>query len=377
VSIETLLVVDDDPVICEGLAHALGREGRQVVVCRDIESAEIVIDRMPPSHVISDVKLTGPFRFEGLDLLDYIHSHAAGARIVLMTGNLAKGFENEAIRRGVAAVLTKPFSIDELESILGFERNGGSTEPASLVMIPTLDELIDGDDVVPHLQPIVSLDSGEVVAFECLTRLRCSCVLSNPEVLFQYAERKRRVVDLDVACLTRALKIVAPLTRDRLLFANIHPAVFEEGARLYDAIIAAEATLPLRLDRLVLEITEQQPLGDGRAIVPTVERLRERGVRFAFDDLGVAYSHLPLIDQIRPAFLKISQHFGTDFEAIDTREKIVRNLLSLANDFDAQIVLEGIETPATAAAARSMGITLGQGYLFGRPAEAHTFLAVS
>jgi EAL domain-containing protein (putative c-di-GMP-specific phosphodiesterase class I) len=96
--------------------------------------------------------------------------------------------------------------------------------------------------------------------------------------------------------------------------------------------------------------------------------LRARGFAFALDDVGIAYSHLSHIDAIAPKYLKVSQEFGGSFERDATRTKIVRNVLSLARDFDCQLVLEGVETASTRDAARDEGITLAQGYFFGRPA---------
>lgn len=125
----------------------------------------------------------------------------------------------------------------------------------------------------------------------------------------------------------------------------------------------------------MLEITEQGSLASDREVLDTIDELKTLGVRFAFDDVGVAYSYLPLIAKVRPSFLKISQHFGTGFEADDTKTKIVRNLLGLAKDFDCDLILEGIEAASTAKAAEDLGIKFGQGYYFAQPAEAASLLS--
>ena len=91
------------------------------------------------------------------------------------------------------------------------------------------------------------------------------------------------------------------------------------------------------------------------------------------DDLGVAYSHLPMIDRVGPSFLKVSQDFGTGFENDSTKRKIVQNQLSLANDFGCELILEGIEDLPTARAAQDLQIPLGQGFLFGRPLDASQY----
>jgi EAL domain-containing protein (putative c-di-GMP-specific phosphodiesterase class I) len=128
---------------------------------------------------------------------------------------------------------------------------------------------------------------------------------------------------------------------------------------------AAEADVPLQ--RIVLEITEQAPLPDVQRVEALAAMMRGAGLRFAFDDLGLAYSHLRAIDAVRPSYLKISQHFGTGCESDAVKLKIVENIESLARSFSSEIVLEGIETAETAEFARNLGIRFGQGFFFSRP----------
>jgi EAL domain-containing protein (putative c-di-GMP-specific phosphodiesterase class I) len=78
---------------------------------------------------------------------------------------------------------------------------------------------------------------------------------------------------------------------------------------------------------------------------------------------------------VRPAYLKISQHFGTACEGNDLNRKIVENVTALGRSFSSEVVLEGIETEETALFARDLGIRFGQGFLYGRPTDSATLLA--
>jgi ActR/RegA family two-component response regulator len=60
---QTILLLDDDPVILEGLALGLQRQGRTVITCSDLESAQLIVEQVAVSHVVSDVRLSGPFAF--------------------------------------------------------------------------------------------------------------------------------------------------------------------------------------------------------------------------------------------------------------------------------------------------------------------------
>lgn len=114
----TILIVDDDMTLTEGLSMALEEEGVNVVVCHDVESAELVIEKTPVNIILSDVKLSGPFGFEGLDFLPRVLRKVPSTPVAIMTGCVDPELTNEALDRGATAVLQKPFSLSELTSML-------------------------------------------------------------------------------------------------------------------------------------------------------------------------------------------------------------------------------------------------------------------
>jgi EAL domain-containing protein (putative c-di-GMP-specific phosphodiesterase class I) len=362
---QTLLIVDDDPTIGLGLAVALERNGRRIIVCRDLESAQLILAAEPVTDIVTDVKLSGPFRFEGLEFITEIMRVAPSARVILMTGHSSDELVAEAERRGADAVLSKPFSTDALEPLLSA---ASGDEAASLVIVPTLDEVIRGD-LRPRFQPIVLLADRSIHGVESLARYRGDEPFDRPDILFSYATRRNDVARLETACIETTMRAAVTFPESLRLFVNIHPAALDDIG--IAATLAASALQNgIDLGRVVLEITEQQELRHTPSLFEAIDQLRALGVRFAFDDVGVAYSHLPLIEKIRPSYLKISQLFGTQFESDPTKMKIIRNIVGLGAEFGCDIIIEGIEDASSEAAARDLGIKFGQGYLFGRPADA-------
>lgn len=375
---QLVLLMDDDAAITEGLALALEREDRTIITCSDVEAAEIVVERMHPSHIIADIRLSGQFAFEGLDFIHHAKRHAPESRIILISGEAGEALQLEASQRGAVAFLQKPFEVAELDSMLDLmacSEVSAAGDYGPLIRMPLLDEILQSDDLNPFFQPIVRLDGGNsIFGYEALARFRTNSLLRNPDVLFLYAERKKRVPDLEFACMKRALLAAAALDPHSLIFLNVHPVSFESGKTLRDVLATEAEAGGISLDRIVLEITEQGSLHASKAVLDSIAEIRDVGVRFAFDDIGVAYSHLPVIGAIRPSFLKISQHFGTGFETDSTKLKIVMNLQALAKDFDCEMILEGIEQKSTADYAAALGIPLGQGFFFRRPDDASAFL---
>jgi EAL domain-containing protein (putative c-di-GMP-specific phosphodiesterase class I) len=362
---QTLLIVDDDPSVGLGLAAALERNGRRIIVCRDLESAQIILAAEPVTDIVTDVKLSGPFRFEGLEFITEIMHVAPSARVILMTGHSSDELVAEAERRGADAVVSKPFGTDALEPLLS-EVSGD--EAPSMVIVPTLDEVISGD-LRPRFQPIVSLADRSIHGVESLARFRGGPPFDRPDLLFAYATRRKDVARLEAACIETTMRAAVTFPESIRLFVNIHPAALDDIG--IAATLAASARKNgIDLGRVVLEITEQQELRQTPSLFEAIEQLRALGVRFAFDDVGVAYSHLPLIEKIRPTYLKISQLFGTQFESDPTKLKIIRNIVALGAEFGCDVIIEGIEDASSEVAARDLGIKFGQGYLFGRPADA-------
>lgn len=363
---QCILIVDDDRDITEALSMTLECDGRTTILCSDVESAETALARFPVTHLVTDLQFSGSFGFEGLHFLERVHAQSPNCRIILITGFATDALRVEAARHGAAAVLAKPFETGELEAALGAEP--GDAQPYDVMRIPSIDEILHGDFVVPAFQPIVRLltNSATTFGFEALTRVHGRWLAGGPAMLFEYASRRARLAELNIMAMTRSIEAAAALPEDAALFLNIDPLTFN-SPQLVPAIVAAAQSAGIPAERLVLEVTERSAFADEAAAARVFDELRETRVRFALDDHGSAYSHLGLINRIRPSFIKISNTFGTGFEIDATKERIVRHTVSLANDFGCETILEGIETGATARAAAAAGVALAQGFHFGRP----------
>lgn len=366
---EHVLVIDDDRGVAEGLALLLERNGRTTIVCSDVESAEMVLTRYPVTHVVSDVQFSGSFGFEGLHFLTRIRMLRAGCRIILMTGNASHELRAAAAGLGAATVLEKPFDCDELEAALASTSADDDGE-YEMLQVPPIDDVLYGGLLTSVYQPIVRLgDADTIFGFEALTRIDGAWAAGGPAELFDYANRRAKLAELNLAALGIAVAGAARLPGEAALFINIDPSVFN-GGDLTSTVRNAAARHGLPLTRIVLEITERSAFGSDGAAFRALDELRECGVRFALDDHGSAYSHLGAINAIQPSIIKISQSFGTGFESDPTRVRIVKHVVALARDFGCRTVLEGIESASTAVAARDLGIELAQGYHFGRPSAA-------
>jgi EAL domain-containing protein (putative c-di-GMP-specific phosphodiesterase class I) len=213
-------------------------------------------------------------------------------------------------------------------------------------------------------QPIVDLDAGDVVAFEALARGPEGSPLERPDVLFDAARRTGRLVELDWACRSAAVRgameagFGPPLT----LFVNVEPETLGTAPPAAGAAHLDRAQHELAL---VVECTERAITGRPAELLATLAAVRRRGWAVAVDDVGADPGSLALMPFLRPD-IKLDLRLVQQRPSSSIAE-IVSAVNAEAERSGACVLAEGIETEAHAATARAMGATLGQGWLFGRP----------
>ena len=123
--------------------------------------------------------------------------------------------------------------------------------------------------------------------------------------------------------------------------------------------------------RITLECTEQQAVPDVDPLTRQVKALRKLGFGFAVDDAGAGYASFTLIAALRPSIIKIDREIirGIGDKRGDAKQALVEAFVSFGRRIGARLVAEGIETRRELATLRELGVTFGQGYLLGRPAE--------
>ena len=143
-----LLLVDDHPIVREGLRAYLALQPGLVVVAEaaDVTEALARIEEAKPDLVLLDVKLEGE---NGLTLLSKLRETEVAPRVLLLTSFLDEDYLREALRLGAAGYLLKRAGqgalVDGIRAALRGER---VLDPAAAALLPTL-----GDDPLKRLTP--------------------------------------------------------------------------------------------------------------------------------------------------------------------------------------------------------------------------------
>jgi diguanylate cyclase (GGDEF)-like protein/PAS domain S-box-containing protein len=154
---------------------------------------------------------------------------------------------------------------------------------------------------------------------------------------------------------------------------NLTAAQLETGD-LPATVAATVAETGFSASLLELEVTENILLSeDDERAIEVFRRLRQMGVRIAFDDFGTGYASLSYLKKFPLNRLKIDQSFVRELKPNTSDAAIVESTISLCNLLGLAVIAEGIEERATIDWLRQMGCDEGQGYYFSRPIPAAEF----
>ena len=224
----------------------------------------------------------------------------------------------------------------------------------------------------PYYQPIVRLSDGAVVGYEALMRWlnpERGCV--EPAYFLETAEETGTLSQIDwqiydhVCCDIRALS-----ARGAYVTINVSPRHLRAHA-FSERLLALLASHEVDPSRLRLEVTEGALLENPDQVQLCLGQLRAAGVQTLLDDFGTGFSSLSYLHRFPLQGLKIDRSFVAALQYGESggSTAIVRAIRLMADSLGLEVVAEGIETEEQRQQLRLLGLTLGQGFLFARPAS--------
>ena len=234
-----------------------------------------------------------------------------------------------------------------------------------------------------HYQPIVEIETQQVVALEALLRWKHpSHGYVRPERFVTIAEEAGLIVPIGEFVLQRTLE---DMTQWRQSGGQLVPvainvsAVQLQRSNLAEAISRLTKQYGLEPAMLQVELTEsavfeRREARAREASQDAVGKLRELGVHIAIDDFGTGYSSLSYLKRWRVDTLKIDRSFVRDLVTDMSDLAIVSAIIAMARHLHIKVVAEGIEGWPQLEKVRQLGCTYAQGFLFARPMPADNCL---
>lgn len=236
-------------------------------------------------------------------------------------------------------------------------------------------------DFVAYYQAKVDIRNERIVGAEALVRFMdptAEGAIRAPGFFVPYYERTGRIREIDFFVMESVCKMlrrridagrrVVPVSCN---FSRVHftsdgfPERFErvmDKYRIPRELIEVEIT-----ETLVVEEVQQQKVKE------VVGILREKGVRLSIDDFGSGYSSLGVFEQIPASVIKLDRSFLLNNENRVRQVQIMKNIVNLARDLNAQVVCEGVETKDDTELMMEIGAYVAQGYRYCRPVPEDVF----
>lgn len=244
-----------------------------------------------------------------------------------------------------------------------------------------LDSVDFKKDFVTYYQAKVDIRNEQIVGAEALVRFKDSTAngeIRAPGFFVPYYEQTGRITDIDFLVMESVCQMlrrridagerVVPVSCN---FSRIHfvkdgfPEKFEAVLNKYQVpkdLIEVEIT-----ETLVVEEMQQQKVRENVAV------LRANGVRLSIDDFGSGYSSLGVFEQIPASVIKLDRSFLLNNENRTRQVQIMKNIVNLARDLEAQVVCEGVETENDTELMMEIGAYVAQGYRYCKPVPEREF----
>jgi len=228
--------------------------------------------------------------------------------------------------------------------------------------------VLDKELIYPVYQPVLNLETGQVIAYEALSRFPAEPE-RGPDRWFGEAWDVGLGIPLELLAVRIAARALPQLPDDVSLSVNASPPTVFSG-RFISCFGAS-------LERVTVELTEHLKVDDYEGFTSKLRPLRAAGGRVAIDDFGAGYASLRHIIKVRPEWIKLDISLTERVDENPVVHALAKSLVSFADEVGVRVIAEGIETEEELEALIDAGFRYGQGFYFGVPAPLDVALAAA
>lgn len=247
-----------------------------------------------------------------------------------------------------------------------------------MVMESHLHHAIEKHELLLNYQPLMDIESNEVVGAEALLRWsnrKFGRLL--PEQFVPVTEESGLIVSIGEWVMRTACRDLAnwhQLGHKQLhVSVNISSVQLRESGFL-DTLKRILAQYDIDPGRINLEITESLLLKDEERNIKLLNQIADEGIKLSLDDFGTGYSSLNYLKQFPFSEVKIDRSFISDINTKKSDAALCKAIVTMAESLDLTVVGEGVEKEEQLQLLRDYQVKIAQGYYFSKPLMADSFL---
>jgi EAL domain-containing protein (putative c-di-GMP-specific phosphodiesterase class I)/GGDEF domain-containing protein len=287
---------------------------------------------------------------------------ADGLRTSMMSLKLSVGnLDQDSVARALNYALTS-YCKTEGRPISNLQQGLETAMAETVQHFDSIRNVIDSNEFTLFFQPVVSLEDRVTHHYEALMRFPDG---RKPYDTIRLSEQLGLVHDFDLAVTQKALGALKHhpevSVAINLSGLSVQSDTFREQLR--------QLVMPHRgiEQRLMFELTESNAVEDMEAASVFLKWLRRTGFAVCLDDFGAgaaAYSYLRNFDV---DYVKIDGPFLKAAKENPRQRALIRSIAGLCKELNSHVIAEMIEDEEMAQMCAGLGITYGQGFLFGKP----------
>ncbi len=245
----------------------------------------------------------------------------------------------------------------------------------SLQLANDLHRALEQSEMRVYYQPIVLLESGDLVGFEALIRWQHSIRgLVSPAEFIPHAEETGLIIPLGEWILRESCRQLKAWQLRSDEYSNLWISVNVSSKQFLNTdmvslvadVLEKTGLSPICLK---LEITESAMIENLDHVINVMNDLKKLGVQLSIDDFGTGYSSLSNLHSLPLSSLKIDRAFVNQMNEGGESGEIVRTIITLAQSLGLAIIAEGVETSDQKTQLQGLHCQFGQGYYFARPLD--------
>lgn len=227
---------------------------------------------------------------------------------------------------------------------------------------------IENGEIRNYYQPIVNLDSSEIVAVESLVRWDNPIMgLMPPSSFLPHISKHHQMINLTVTILTGLINDFSPilsrLPEGFYISVNLPPSILIDN-RAMNKIISYISGKGFPFKFIGFELTEQHLLSSTEQVESVINKLNDLGAKILIDDFGTGHSSIERIARFSVYGIKVDKQFLLNKKTIELNNTVIRFALDVARQKKAIVVCEGVADEEILMNIKSLGVKLGQGFHF-------------
>jgi EAL domain-containing protein (putative c-di-GMP-specific phosphodiesterase class I) len=230
-------------------------------------------------------------------------------------------------------------------------------------------ELIIDKRITTHYQPIVDLNTHEIIGYEALSRGPHDTEYENPYALFSIAKEIGLLYELDWLCKINIFNDAKNLEKKHKLFVNVFSSSIHDSDVRVKYLEELLNNANMNPSDVVFEISEKYTIEDMDFFNEITKLFGKISFAVSIDD-SWGGANIALLAGLKIQYIKINISLIRDIEKHKGNRDLINLLITVSRQMGAKVIAEGIQTKSELKALIDLGIVYGQGYLFARPAPA-------